>query len=159
MRRGNPSASQSAEEVIMAHLIRKATVHAPVDKVYHYVEDKTHLPQFWPSLVEVSDIKTLPNGGKHYTWSRNLAGFRLQGRAEDIEHVPNRKLVERHEKGIDSTMTWLFEEHGRDTEVTLEIDYSVPKQLKGKLKDDVVLKFSENEADAMLGNLRAQLEL
>ncbi len=34
----------------MAKLTRKATIHAPVDKVFDFLEDKTHFPEFWPSM-------------------------------------------------------------------------------------------------------------
>ena len=68
----------------MAKLVRKTTINAPVDKVFHYMEDRNHLPEFWPSMMEVSDIRDLPNGGKHFHWLYKMAGMRVEGDTDDI---------------------------------------------------------------------------
>ena len=60
-----------------------------MEKVFNFVGDPTHLPEFWPSLVEVKDIKRLPNGGTSNRWVYKMAGIRLEGTSEDVERVTN----------------------------------------------------------------------
>jgi uncharacterized protein YndB with AHSA1/START domain len=156
--RWNVSASWNSREVAMATLSRKTTIHARAEDVFDFLEDKTHVPEFWPSMIEVSDIRDLPNGGKHYHWAYKMAGLRFEGDSDEIEVIPNKKLVSKNEKGIESTITWLMEGHGDDTDVTFEVDYRVPVPVLGRLAEKVVVKLNENEADVMMANLKTQIE-
>jgi ribosome-associated toxin RatA of RatAB toxin-antitoxin module len=142
----------------MAKLSRTTTVHARADDVFHFLEDKTHFPEFWPSMMEVSDIRDLPNGGKQLHWKYKMAGLRLDGDSEEIEFIPNRKLVAKSQKGIESTVTWLLDGHGDDTDLTFEVDYKVPVPVLGKLAEKVVVKLNEHEADAVIANIKTQIE-
>ncbi len=67
-------------------------------------------------------------------------------------------MVGRNLKGIESTITWQVEDHEGDTELTFEADYKVPVPLVGKLAENVVAKINDNEAVAMLANIKATLE-
>lgn len=142
----------------MAKLSRKTTIHAPAEEVFNFLEDKTHLPEFWPSIMEVSDIRDLPTGGQHFHWAYKLVGLRFEGDTEEVEVIPNKKLVAKSKKGIESTITWLLEEHGGDTDVIVEAEYKVPVPVLGKVAEHVVLKINEHEADAMIANLKTQIE-
>lgn len=142
----------------MAKVVRNTTIHAPASKVFHYLEDKTHFPQFWPSMMEVSDIRDLPTGGKHFHWVYKMAGVRFEGDTEEVEVIPNRKIVGKNKKGIESTITWKLEEQRDETQLTFEADYKVPVPLVGKLAENVLAKINDNEAVAMLANIKATLE-
>ncbi len=142
----------------MAKVSRTTTVHKPVEDVFHFLEDKTHFPEFWPSMMEVSDVRDLPNGGKGYHWTYKMAGLRLEGDSEEIEVIPNKKLVSKNDKGIESTVTWIMDSHGEDTDLTFEVDYKVPVPVLGKLAEKVVVKLNEHEADAVIANIKTQLE-
>jgi hypothetical protein len=87
-----------------------------------------------------------------------MAGLRFEGDSDEIEVIPNKKLVSKNEKGIESTITWLMEGHGDDTDVTFEVDYRVPVPVLGRLAEKVVVKLNEHEADAMMANLKTQIE-
>jgi hypothetical protein len=87
-----------------------------------------------------------------------MAGVRFEGDTDEIEYVPNKRMVGRNAKGIDSTITWKFEDKGSDTELTFEADYKVPVPLVGKIAENVLAKINDNEAVAILGNIKATLE-
>ena len=142
----------------MSKVTRHTTIHAPVDEVFSYLEDKTHFPEFWPSMMEVSNIRDLPTGGKHFHWVYKMAGVRFEGDTDEIEYIPNKMLVGRNEKGIDSTVTRKLDEHEGDTELTFEAEYKVPVPLVGKLAENVLAKINDNEAVAMLANIKTTLE-
>jgi len=142
----------------MEKITRSTTVHRPVEDVFHFLEDKTHFPEFWPSMMEVSDVRELPNGGKSYHWAYKMAGLRIEGDSEEIEIIPNRKLVSKNDKGIHSTVTWKMEGHGEDTNLTFEVEYEVPVPVLGRLAEKVVVNLNEHEADAVIANLKTQLE-
>jgi len=142
----------------MEKLSRKTTIHAPAEEVFHFLEDKTHFPEFWPSMLEVSDIRDLPNGGKHFHWVYKMAGIRFEGDTDETEIVENRKLVGRNEKGIESTITWMLEPHGDDTDLTFQAEYTVPVPVLGRVAEKVIVKMNQNEAETLLANRKAQIE-
>jgi uncharacterized protein YndB with AHSA1/START domain len=156
--KGDGPASQDVRSRVMSKVLRKTTIHAPAEKVFQYLEDKKHFPEFWPSMMEVSDIKDLPTGGKHFHWVYKMAGVRFEGDTDEIEYIPNKKMVGQNLKGIESKITWELEPHGKDTELTFQAEYKVPIPLVGKLAENVVAKINDNEAVAMLANLKARLE-
>ncbi len=108
--------------------------------------------------MEVSDIRDLPTGGKHFHWAYKMAGIRFEGDSDEVEVVPNKKLVSKNEKGIESTITWLMDEHGEDTDLTFEVDYRIPVPVLGRLAEKVVVRMNENEADAVMSNIKTQIE-
>ena len=47
----------------MARIDNEVIVNARVEKVFKHVENPDNLVEYWPSLIEVSDKKSLPTGG------------------------------------------------------------------------------------------------
>ena len=48
--------------------------------------------------------------------------------------------------------------HGEDTDLTFEVEYKVPVPVLGRLAEKVVVKLNEHEADAVIANLKTQIE-
>ncbi len=92
----------------MPKVERTITINAPIKKVFGYVDDPSHLPEFWPSLFEVKDVKMLPGGGHRFMWFYNFAGKRAQGTTESAEYVPYERIVDMAKGDVESTITWSF---------------------------------------------------
>jgi len=142
----------------MASLTKSVVIHAPVDKVFGYLDDPLHEPEFWPSLVEIKDVERLPNGGRKDHWTYKMAGVRLDGVAETTERIPNRRIVDKTTGAVDSTQTWMIEPQGDDTKVTFQIDYTVPVPVLGKLAEAAIVKLNDHEGDVIMENLKTILE-
>ena len=142
----------------MAKVKKSIMIKAPVEKIFNFVGEPTHLPEFWPSLVEVKDVKRLPNGGTSNRWTYKMAGIRLEGTSEDIERVTNKRLVSKTEGGVKSTQIWTFQLEAGGTKVTFEVEYTVPVPVLGKLAEAVIVKMNEQEGDLVLANLKARME-
>ena len=134
------------------------TIKAPVEKVFGYISEPTNLPEIWPSLVEIKDVQSLPNGGHANRWVYKMAGIRLEGSSEDIEYVANQRVVSRTKGGVESTQTWILQPEGGGTKVTFEVEYTVPIPVLGKLAEAIIVKMNENEGDVILANLKARME-
>jgi uncharacterized protein YndB with AHSA1/START domain len=133
---------------------RTITVDAPVERVWEYVDDPAHLPEIWPSMVEVKDVETLPEGGHRYHWLYKMAGMRFEGESETVEIQPQKHIVQRNEGEIPSTFEWTFTPEGGATRIELETEYEIPQKLLGKLAEPFVRKLNEREADTFLANLK-----
>lgn len=142
----------------MATVEQSVTVHAPVEKVFSFAAAPTHLPEFWPSMVEVKDVEPLPNGGHRFRWVYKMAGMRFEGTSEDVEYVPNQQVIQRSRGGIESTVTWTFLSEAGGTRVTFLANYTVPVPLLGRLAEAVIVKVNEHEAEALLANLKSRME-
>jgi len=142
----------------MESVENSVVIRAPVEKVFAYLDDPTHEPDFWPSLVEIRDVESLPEGGHRNRWTYKMAGIRLEGTGEDIERVENKRLVTKTTGGTDSVQTWTLEPQGPDTKVTFRVEYTVPIPVLGKLAEAVIVKLNKHEGDVILENLKAILE-
>jgi uncharacterized protein YndB with AHSA1/START domain len=143
----------------MATVKKSITIKAPVDKVFEYINVPINLPEIWPSMVEAKDVQRLPNGGNKFRWVYKMAGMRFEGISEDIEVVPNQQVVSKTEGGLESTVTWLVQPEGGGTKVTFQGEYTVPIPLLGKLAEAFIVKQNEHEADVLLANLKARMEV
>jgi len=142
----------------MAKVEKAITINAPVEKVCGYINEPTNLPEIWPSMVEVKDVQRLPNGGTSFRWVYKMAGMRFEGTTEDTEYVPNQRVVSKSTGGIESTFTWTFQPEDGGTKLTVEVEYTVPIPLLGKLAEAFIVKQNEREAELLLANLKAKME-
>jgi uncharacterized protein YndB with AHSA1/START domain len=105
----------------MATAKNSIKINAPVEKVFEYLKPEI-LPEIWLSLVEVENIKELPNGGHSWDWKYKLAGMNFSGTSENTEVVPNERTVSKTTGGIESTIMWLFQSENGGTKVTVELN-------------------------------------
>ena len=143
----------------MAKITRSITINAPVEKVYAFMSEPTNLPEIWPSMVEVKDVQPSPAGGYNFGWVYKMAGMRFEGASETTESITNQRVVTKSTKGIGSTFVWMYEPEDGGTKLTLEVEYIVPIPLLGKLAEAFIVKQNEHEADVMLANLKARMEV
>jgi hypothetical protein len=97
-------------------------------------------------------------GGVVYDWTYKMAGLRFQGKSKTTEFVENERSVIVNEGGIPSKFTWEYHAKNGGTELDLDVEYTVPTPVLGKLAEKAVLRINENEADVMLANLKAIME-
>ena len=140
----------------MPKLMKAVTVKKPVHEVFQYVDEPTHLPEIWPSLFEVKAVQIKPV--RRFEWIYNLAGKRFAGKTETIEHVVDERIVEKAQGEIESTFIWKFQGVNGYTKIAFEADYKLPVGFEPKF-ERFLIKRNELEADFMLENLKARLEV
>jgi uncharacterized membrane protein len=140
----------------MPKLMKAVTVRKPVHEVFEYLDEPTHLPEIWPSLFEVKAVQIAPV--RRFEWLYNMAGKRFAGKTETIEHIVDEKIVEKAEGEIESTFVWKFHGENGTTRIDFEADYKLPVGLDAEF-ERFVLKRNELEADVLMENLKARLEV
>jgi uncharacterized membrane protein len=126
--------------------------------VFSFMTNPVNLPEVWPSMVEVKDVKPAPVGGNNFSWVYKMAGIKFEGATETTEFILNQREVNKSTKGIKSTFVWQYEAHDGGTKLTVEVEYVVPVPLLGKLAESFIIKQNEHEAEALLANLKARME-
>lgn len=140
----------------MARVEKEVTVVAPIEQVCTYISEPANVPEFWPSVLEIKNVKPLPNGGYSGQWLYKMAGVTFEGRGTYTEVVPNQWLVIETRGGIKSRITWTFRSRGEVTRITLTIEYIIPIPLLGKLAEAIIARMNDQEADLVMANLRAR---
>jgi len=143
----------------MERIKRTAYIEAPPAKIFGYLMDPTHFPEFWPSMIEVSNIKTRPDGTTQSNdWTYKMAGVKFHGHSEFVEVQRDRVIGLKGEGGFESTIRWTFAPHGNGTDLINEVEYELPANLLTRLAAPFVRRINEHEADACVQNLKARME-
>jgi uncharacterized membrane protein len=142
----------------MVMMSRSVEIDAPVEKVFSFLTKPENLLEIWPSMVEISNAQSAPDGSHSFDWVYKMGGLRFHGRAESTAAEKNKRVVSKNEKGIPSTFEYLYEAIGNKTRLTLNVDYSLPSQLLTKLAEPVLRRINENEAETLLSNLKIRME-
>ncbi|MHB8875302.1 MAG: SRPBCC family protein [Myxococcaceae bacterium] len=140
-------------------LIKKSVrINAPLNKVYEYATQPQNLPEIWPSMMEVANIKRTADGGHSYDWVYKMAGMRFNGHADTRKVVQNKMLEVENKAGIKSVFRWNYTGNDGATEINLEVEYEIPVPLLGKFVESFLVKLNEREAETVLHNLRERME-
>ena len=144
----------------MKTIARDIQIDVPVERVFDFLADPNHLPEFWPNFIEVKNVKkSKANDSFTYNWAYKMSGLQLEGKAETVEYIPRERLVIQSDKALESTITWRFQPSGRGTHLTLKFEYDIPSSLLKRTKEEIILRENEHEVDAMLQNIKSWLEL
>ena len=144
----------------MQTIIRDILVKAPVDRVFDFLVDPNNLPEVWPNIIEVKNVKkSKSNDGFNFNWAYKMSGMRFEGKSETVEYIPYEHLVTNSNKALESTITWRFRPGAHETQLLLRIEYEIPTSLRNRMKEEIVIQENEHEIDAMLQNVKTRLEL
>ena len=142
-------------------IINKALViKAPPDKIFDFVIKSSNLTRLWPSLLEITNEKLLPNGGYCANYKYKMAGTTLKGKSECIEVIPDKMFSVRINGAVDCTMTWTIQPQDNiQTKVNITMDYQAHFPPFNRLAENIVAKMNECESEVILDNLREILEM
>ena len=143
----------------MVKLHKTIKIHAPVDRVFAFLTDPHNLPEIWPSMVEVNNVTPAAGGGYNFGWVYKMAGMKFEGASDATEYVLNQRNATQSTKGIESKFTWVYQQENNDTNLSVDIEYSVPVPLIGKIAEAIILKQNDHEADTLLENLKNRMEI
>ena len=141
----------------MASWKNSIVIHAPVKRVFAYVDDAEKLVEWLPGMIEVHDI-TGRGAGQQQAWTYKMAGVHLHGEAVVVEHVPNSHAVHQTIGMIQSNFAYTVEPHEAGTLLILEVDYTIPIPVLGKLAERFVLARNSRELELALLNVKETTE-
>jgi uncharacterized protein YndB with AHSA1/START domain len=142
----------------MATLTRSTTVNAPVDRVFDFALD---LGRLWMMEdVTLTDVEIKPDGvGTSARLHSHVLGFRVEGGVEYTEVVPGQRIVAQvHFFAEKPTWQFMFEAADGGTTVTVEAEWDVKVPLVGKPIERMMVKEHGPYVEAMLANLKTQVE-
>ncbi len=143
----------------MKKISRTIEIKAPAQRVYDWVSQPTNLISIWPNMQSVSNVVPSTGGAHDFDWVFKMAGFTFKGHCK-TEEAKSGKLVRfRNESGIPSTFFWKYEGlNGSITRLSLDVEYTIPAPIVGKIAEALVAKMNERDLDVMLANLKDMME-
>ena len=125
---------------------------------FHYIATPVNLLEVHPSLVDVCDMVTLPNGGQAMHVVNKMAGVRLKGSSEDVEFEAGRRIVS-HTKGgsrarcAGNSSRMVGSIGSRSRPITRR-----PFRRSVNLAEAVIVRRNEHEGEVLRANIRARME-
>jgi len=113
--------------------------------------------EWLPGMFEVDDVFG-SGSGQQQTWTYKMAGIFLHGEATVVEHVPGECAAHQTIGMIHSTFAYRVEPHEEGATLTLEVEYSVPVPVLGKLAEHIAVRRNAREFDLGLINVKEMLE-
>ena len=133
-------------------------ISAPDEKVFAYLADPMNTPEWMVGMMEVKDV-TGSGVGQHYHWKYKMAGVPLHGESTVTELVPNKRRVVESKGGITSTFSFTFAPHEGGTKLDMDVDYTIPVPVLGKLAEKLVHKRNQRESHMAMENIKEKLEV
>jgi ligand-binding SRPBCC domain-containing protein len=154
-----PSRTRPEPEGEVMHKFQKTIdIKAPVQKVWEFITLPTNMPGVWPSMISVANLVPKGDGTHDFDWIYKMAGVHFHGQAKVEASNPGKLAVVRCTGGIPSVFRWGFAANGTGTRLSLEVEYSLPTPLIGKIVEAIVAKSNEREMELMLANTKDMLE-
>ncbi len=142
-----------------AHNLKCDThIHAPGDKVFAYVTDPQHLPEWMPHMVEVKNISGAPGVGTTWEYYYAFAGTHHRGTSHMTDYEKDRHVAVRAEGDLASEWHFQFEPSEDSTHLQVEVDYDMPTALLGKIELAILRRLHLNDGKHALENIKAHLE-
>lgn len=137
----------------MPAIERHFSVEAPPERVFAFLADHANDPQWLPGLT---DSRNFAGEGTdyHWEWTYRMAGISFDGTGKVLEHDPPHRHVVETRGGIISTWAWTLEPEGKGTRIRLQLEYTVPVAMVGKIAERLLLKQNEKAADEGVVNLQ-----
>ena len=140
----------------MVSVRKSVVISAPPDRVFDYVTEPSTMAEWLTKMVEVRDIVGAGEG-QQYEWTYKYAGLLLRGQSVVVQHVPNRLTVSQSIGMIGSTWTFRVEPHEEGSTLTIEVEYSVPIPVLGKIAEHVAVRLDARDLETSLSNVQDML--
>ncbi len=120
----------------MSRVQEEIDVDAPVDEVFAFFDDLDNASILVPSLVEVTDVQPLHNGGRHVEYTtRNRHGDLVEATSAHLEYDPPRCTVTTtRQSGVETRSTRQFAPNtAGGTRIVATVEWSVPVKYVGSI--------------------------
>jgi len=131
-------------------------INRPIDEVFAYLDDPSKTPE-WNSIVEEARPSETPvRRGTTISSRARFLGRKIESTFEVVEHVPNKKVVQRTEKPFPFTLTNVFEAAGKGTRVTAVFEGEPGGFFK--VGEPILARIAKKQFQAQLDTMKELLE-
>jgi uncharacterized membrane protein len=141
----------------MASHENSIVINAPVSDVFAYVNAPATIPDWMTGMIEVRNV--IGSGaGEQYDWTYKMVGVHVRGQNVVVEHIPNERATHQGIGMLSSTWTNIVEPHDGGTKLTIQLEYTIPVPVLGKLAEHLTIRRNDRDFKTSLLNLKETLE-
>jgi uncharacterized membrane protein len=141
----------------MDHIRDEIRIEAPIDHVWAYLCDTSHMDDWEPRSKHSDWSGPLDRVGTTFVEKSKMMGFEMKSTNTVVEVEPLRLVHVRSDMGP-TDMFFRFEPEGEATRLTVEGDYEMPGHLPGFIKSLMTKSWVERYTRHMLGDIKALAE-
>ncbi len=144
----------------MLRFEKSVVIEAPVEDVFAYIVNPTTAPEYFAGVDAVKDVQRLPDGRYTFTFVTRYLGLQADLKTEQIEVIPNQRLVAKgHSALMDITMTLQFEKlESRKALWRAYAECSFPGGPLAKFGEPFLAKYLDHVADMTVEAGKARIE-
>lgn len=135
-------------------------IDAPVERVFAYILDPAHVPDYEPGTDEVKDIHRLPDGRYTYTAVTRFLGLHVDFTGEQVEVIPNERIVEKGDSSVmDFVLTFRFKRlEGGKTQVSFVSENTLHGGTLARFGEAFFAKYLDNGTEMAIQAAKARIE-
>jgi hypothetical protein len=139
---------------------QSANVLAPAAKVYDFIAEATRATSFIPGLSRIHNVKpATTQPGQTWEYEFDWFGLVVSGNSRCTKSEPAKLHQFQTVTGNPSTWTYLIESDGRNTRLTLEVEYEIPGNVLARYASQPVFeKMNQDRAREIVANIKTMLE-
>ena len=142
----------------MERVDKDIIVNASLERIFSYIEDPKHWPEFWVNLEKVSDVQGTSAGRYKAKYEYTMAGMRFKGEGEYTDYVRNNWIVMTMKGGVIRSIAFTFraiyeERFEYRTRITLTVDYEITIPVVGKISEKLIRNIITREIELIMMNL------
>ena len=146
----------------MARIEKSILIHASVEDVYAVARDPNRWPDWFVGMSEIDKLTGAGGVGTVAEFGYTMAGMRFPVTVEVLEdHIgPDGARWKSKIAGpLAGEQTWTYTPKGGDTEVSVDLEYTVPGKALGQIANRLIIERQQNRsADQTIENLKALCE-
>ncbi len=132
-------------------------INAPLRTVFAYVNDLNTMPDWLAGLVEVRNV--IGAGmGQQCDFTFKMVGIQLRGSAVIVDCVPDERCTHQSIGMLSADWTNIVEPHEDGTKLTIEVEYTLPGAVLGKLAEHLTIRRMKRDLQSSLLNVKEMLE-
>lgn len=143
----------------MTAVEEEISINVSIEAVYEYVATPENHTVMNPSIVEITNVDELANGGYEGDFTFQILGRRISGHFRDVERDPPNRLEYEIEGPLDAFVTYDFTRENSVTQFTYTNEFEPPgSELIEGLAASLIKPYLELNTKFMLENIKMILE-
>jgi len=150
-------ASRSRTILPMISHEHSIVIRAPLREVFAYVNAPATLSDWMTGMIDIRNIVG-DGAGLQYEWTYQMAGIRLRGQNVVVEYIPDECAAHQSIGMVNATWKSFVEPHEDGTTLTLQVEYTIPFPVLGRLAEHLTVRRNERDLEGYLLNIKDILE-
>ena len=141
----------------MPRIRKSVIISAPVEKVFEYLSNPENMLEWQPNVTAIRDI-TGRGENQKWTLDYKMMGLHFTSQAKVTQSRLNTERRVTSTGGIESSWFWVLNREAGGTRLELEVEYTIPMPVLGKIGELIILHRNDRVADMAMTNIKERIE-